>query len=291
MLATKFPTSKSATSTSPKSRSKRLSPQWHSGRGRSVGTPSPSSGGNFEDGRAASLGNARGLTGLLGAEGFNFNGTSIHFPPPPLPQIALNTNAEPTLRLSETHLTAGSNGVDGSDPDAALTSITGDFSVDFTPSPDVNGGVLTYALSIQGGNGTASGFIDSQTGLADVLVKNGNTIEGHVANANGALAFTISVNPNTGVVTFTEDRAVFEAQTGTNPSTSIATISANVVTLTATITDGLGHQVSASLDLGKQVSLTDDGPGIVADAATVPALDAQRSRSHGRHQWYRRHVA
>ncbi|MEI9915710.1 MAG: DUF5801 repeats-in-toxin domain-containing protein [Methylovirgula sp.] len=59
----------------------------------------------------------------------------------------------------------------------------------------MNGGVVTYALSIQGGNGTASGFIDSQTGLADVLVKNGNTIEGHVGNANGALAFTISVKP------------------------------------------------------------------------------------------------
>jgi VCBS repeat-containing protein len=236
------------------------------------GNPSPSSGGDFEDARAATLGNGRGLTGFLGAEGFNFNGTSIHYPPPPLPQIALNTNAEPILRLSETHLTAGTNGVNGSDPDAALTTITGDFSVDFTPTPDVNGGVVTYALSIHGGNGTASGFIDSQTGLADVLVQNGNTIEGHVGGANGALAFTITINPNTGVVTFTEDRAVFETQTSTNPSANIATMSSNVVTLTATITDGLGHQASASLDLGKQISLTDDGPSIVANAATVPAL-------------------
>ncbi len=128
---------------------------------------------------------------------------------------------------------------------------------------------MTYALSIHGGNGTASGFIDSQTGLADVLVKNGNTIEGHVGNANGALTFTISINPNTGVVTFTEDRAVFETQSSTNPSANIATMSANVLTLTATITDGLGHRASASLDLGKQISLTDDGPSIVADAAAV----------------------
>ncbi len=155
----------------------------------------------------------------------------------------------------------------------ALTTVTGNFSVDFTATPDVNGGVVTFALSIHGGNGTASGLVDSQTGEPDVLVQNGNTIEGHVGTAGGALAFTISVNPNTGVVTFAEDRAVFQTQTSnSNPSENVASIAAGVVTLTATITDGLGHQASASLDLGKQISITDDGPSIVADAATVGAV-------------------
>ncbi len=183
-----------------------------------------------------------------------------------------NNSPVPTLRLSETHLTAATDDVDGSHPNLALTTISANYSVDFTPKPDANGGVVTYALSIHGGNGTASGFIDSQTGLADVLVQNGNTITGHVGGIQGPLAFTISINPNTGVVTFTEDRAVIEAQTSSNPSADIATMSANVVTLTATITDDLGRQASASLDLGKHISLTDDGPSVVANAATVSGL-------------------
>ena len=66
-----------------------------------------------------------------------------------------------------------------------------------------DGATISYALSITGGNGTASGLLDAQTGLSDVLVRNGNTIEGRVGNAAGALAFTIALDPNTGVVTFT----------------------------------------------------------------------------------------
>ena len=56
--------------------------------------------------------------------------------------------------------------------------------------------------------GLASGLFDAQTGQSDVLVLNGNTIEGHVGGAAGALAFTITLDPNTGIVTFTEDRSV-----------------------------------------------------------------------------------
>src|SRR4029079_15444825 len=93
---------------------------------------------------------------------------------------------------------------------------------------------------------------------------NGNTIEGHVGNAAGALAFTIALDPNTGVVTFTQDRSVKEA-TASNPDTSEAiTLTARVVNLTATITDKDGDFQTASIDLGKQLTIQDDGPTITA---------------------------
>ncbi|TDM96881.1 hypothetical protein CEE87_13015, partial [Lactobacillus crispatus] len=116
------------------------------------------------------------------------------------PSISVNTAGEPSLTRSETHLTAATIGNDGSAPNLAQTTTTGDFSAAFTTVQGADSATTTYALSIVGGNGTASGLTDSHTGLADVLVLNGNTIEGHVGNATGALAFTIVVDPTTGIV-------------------------------------------------------------------------------------------
>ncbi|MEI9915711.1 MAG: hypothetical protein WDN29_07785 [Methylovirgula sp.] len=67
----------------PKSRSKRLSPPM-AFRPRKVrrARPRRHQAVILKTAGRLPLGNARGLTGLLGAEGFNFNGTSIHFPPP-----------------------------------------------------------------------------------------------------------------------------------------------------------------------------------------------------------------
>ena len=86
------------------------------------------------------------------------------------------------LSLSETHLTATvlDDNIAGSAPNATLTHVTGDFSTAFTSVQGADGATIAYALSITGGNGTASGLVDSHTGLSDVLVLNGNTIEGHV---------------------------------------------------------------------------------------------------------------
>ena len=182
----------------------------------------------------------------------------------------------PALTLSETHLTAGTNGIDGSAPNAGLTSTTGNFGVDFTDTSGADGTrTVAYALSIVGGNGTPSGLTDSQTGSPDVLFFNtvSGAIEGHVGTTTGALAFTIAVDPATGIVTFTEDRAVVETQvSNTNLALNIATIASNVVTLTQTITDNDGTHASPNLDLGSQLSMTDDGPSVVISGAAVPAL-------------------
>src|SRR6266404_5629703 len=169
----------------------------------------------------------------------------------------------PSLTLSETHLTATAldDNIAGSAPDATLTTTSGNFSTAFISVQGVDGATISYALSITGGNGTASGLLDSHTGQADVLVLNGNTIEGHVGTTGGTLAFTITVDPTTGLVTFTEYRAVTQPF-GTNPDAGEgASLTAGVVNLTATITDKDGDFQTTSTDLGSRLTIT-DGPMI-----------------------------
>jgi len=183
------------------------------------------------------------------------------------------TGTAPSLTLSETHLTATAldDNIAGSAPNASLTTTSGNFSTAFTSVQGVDGATISYALSIKGGNGTASGLIDSHTGQADVLVLNGNTIEGHVGTTGGALAFTITVDPATGIVTFTEYRAVTQPF-GTNPDGGEGvSLTAGIVNLTATITDKDGNFQTASRDLGSRLTITDDGPTI-ALAGTAPSL-------------------
>ncbi|TIS89491.1 MAG: type I secretion C-terminal target domain-containing protein [Mesorhizobium sp.] len=143
---------------------------------------------------------------------------------------------------------------------------------------------VAYALSINGGNGTPSGLTDAQTGQADVLVLVGNTIEGHVGSAAGALAFTITVDPATGIVTLTQDRSVKEG-VGENGDISEATpaLAANLVTLTATITDKDGDTANAHIDLGSRVSFHDDGPVFtsVMDAVVVSQPGASFTGLYG----------
>ncbi|MEI9915708.1 MAG: DUF5801 repeats-in-toxin domain-containing protein [Methylovirgula sp.] len=188
------------------------------------------------------------------------------------PKIQTAPFLEPGLVVSEAHLTAGANGVSGSDPNSFLTHASGNFSFAFVDTPGADGiKSIGYTLSI--GNGGVSGLVDSQTGLADVLVFNARTgvIEGHVGNANGALAFTISVDAF-GTVTFTEDRAVVQAQNGHDPSQDLASFASGAITLTQTLVDNDGTTTSASLDISKQFAIADDGPSINVSQHNEPVV-------------------
>ncbi|MCC8982305.1 DUF5801 repeats-in-toxin domain-containing protein, partial [Bradyrhizobium acaciae] len=188
------------------------------------------------------------------------------------------SGATPSLTLSETHLTATTldDNIAGSAPNATLTTTSADFSTAFSSVQGADGATIGYALKIAGGNGSASGLVDSHTGLADLLVQNGNTIEGHVGSTTGTLAFTITVDPATGRVTFTEYRAVVQPL-GTDPDSGEGvTLGGGIVSLTATITDNDGDFQSASIDLGKQLTITDDGPSIKANG-TTPSLSLSES--------------
>ena len=108
------------------------------------------------------------------------------------PSISLS-GSEPTLTVDETVLATNASA-------SVAAAFTSAFGAD-------GAGTLTYALGITGGNGTASGLIDVATGQSIVLVNNAGVIEGHVGNAAGALAFTVSIDA-AGVVTLDQIRAV-----------------------------------------------------------------------------------
>ncbi|MBI4207158.1 MAG: retention module-containing protein [Betaproteobacteria bacterium] len=138
-------------------------------------------------------------------------------------------------------------------------------------------GSTQYALNMVGSNGADSGLDDSATGQGIVLVLNGNVVEGHVGSTDGALAFTIMLDTETGEVDLDQLRAVMHASADSPDTSEPAAIGANLVRLVATATDADGDAHSASIDLGRNVSFLDDGPSIIVPAAAQVANEAGAS--------------
>jgi VCBS repeat-containing protein len=165
------------------------------------------------------------------------------------------SGSEPNLIVDETDLATN-----------ASASVAGAFTSAFGAD---GAGTVAYALGITGGNGTASGLTDVATGLSIVLVNNAGVIEGHVGNAAGALAFTVSID-GAGTVTLDQIRAVTHPNPA-NPDDSVTLANDNLVTVTATVTDKDGDTASAVLNFGQNLNFEDDGPSINANG-TQPNL-------------------
>ncbi|MFB6464823.1 DUF5801 repeats-in-toxin domain-containing protein, partial [Bradyrhizobium tunisiense] len=167
-------------------------------------------------------------------------------PVPPAPTIALGTL--PGLIVDESFLTAATNGVDGTTPNLASTTVSGLLPVTL----NVPGGVqsLTFALSVSSPN-VDSGLIDSATGQHVLLsVSAGGVVEGRTAGG-GDLVFTVSVDA-AGNVTLTELRAVHELTPGDfNEGISLP---AGLVTITAIVTDNSNQTSSAQTDVGSHLT-------------------------------------
>ncbi|WLG82622.1 DUF5801 repeats-in-toxin domain-containing protein [Pseudomonas cucumis] len=154
------------------------------------------------------------------------------------------TGEEPTLTVDETVL---------------ATNATQNFAANFNSAFGADGaGTQTYALGVVAG---ASGLTDTATGEAVNLSLNGTVVEGRTATTN-LLVFTVSVAAN-GDVTLDQIRAVVHPDP-TNPDDSTSLSSDDLVTLTATITDGDGDSVQATLNIGQNLVFKDDGPSISA---------------------------
>ncbi|MEP9316283.1 DUF5801 repeats-in-toxin domain-containing protein [Pseudomonas sp. LABIM340] len=152
------------------------------------------------------------------------------------------TGTEPVLTVDDSDLTTN-----------ALQA----FSANFLSSFGADGaGTLTYTLGCVSG---ASGLTDTATGQSVVLSLNGTVVEGRCAISND-LVFTVSVNAN-GDVTLDQQRAIVHANTS-DPDDSRTLTSDNLVTLTATKTDGDGDSAQATLNIGQNLIFKDDGPTI-----------------------------
>jgi hypothetical protein len=181
-------------------------------------------------------------------------GANLHFVDDG-PTIGLAEHGEPSLIVDETDL--GTN---------ATASFAANFSANFGADGPAAAGSITYALGINAG---ATGLIDVATGSPIVLVQNGGVVEGHVGDASGALAFTVSVNA-AGDVTLDQIRAL-QHPDGTNPDDSVTFANDNLVTLTATAHDFDGDTASSTLNIGQNLNFEDDGPSISA-SQTQPSL-------------------
>ncbi|WP_143271776.1 DUF5801 repeats-in-toxin domain-containing protein, partial [Bradyrhizobium mercantei] len=185
------------------------------------------------------------------------------------PAPTISGGLVPSLIVDESFLTAATNhGVAGSGLGPAGTTVA---SVQVSFNVDAPGGVqsLTYALSISSPN-VDSGLIDSATGQHVLLTVNAaGVVEGRTA-IGGDLVFTVAVDA-TGHVTLTDLRAVHEGTPGNfNEGISLAS---GLITLIATVTDNAGQTASASVDVGSQLTILDDGPVNNATTAAIAVAE------------------
>lgn len=159
-----------------------------------------------------------------------------------LPSISASAPSAGELTVDETDL---------------LTNDTADFSGLFTSDANADGpgSVGNYTLGINAGS---TGLVDTATNEAVVLSLNGGVVEGYTATTN-QLVFTVSVNSTTGVVTLDQLRAVKHGNTSddNDPATLDA---ANLITLSATITDSDGDTANATANIAGAITFLDDGP-------------------------------
>ena len=175
-----------------------------------------------------------------------------------IPSLVANVVAS-TLTVDETALNVNDTAV-----------FTDFFTVNY--GADGPGSINNYALGIAAG---ATGVFDTATGLEVVLYNNAGVIEGRINGPAGDIVFTVSVNTGTGVVTLDQQRAVEHGVDGPSATdhNDPTGLPANLITLSATITDFDGDAVQGVANIGAAISFRDDGPSIDANQAGLPALE------------------
>lgn len=183
------------------------------------------------------------------------------------PSVTGGSVAAGVLNVDETHLTAATNGIDGSDPNAAATSATlmgaALFSKIFGADGPYGGeDKIGYALAIAA-DGAPTGLYDTAS-KAEILLKvnaEGTLVTGYVAAGD---VFTLALAAD-GTVTVTQLRAVMHGSADTPSDTSEAAtlIGSGLISLLAGAQDGdTDKATTASVDLTGAIAFLDDGPTI-----------------------------
>ena len=199
-------------------------------------------------------------------------------PQAPLPGVTIVAGIGPPLAVDESFIPGiGSQVAVASSPTSNVA--TQDFAASFTVDAPAGVQSITYALTLSS-NGADSGLIDSATGNHVFLFLQGGQVVGRegvtsAQAAAGPIDFTLTADA-TGHVTMTELRGVVQGA-GESPDSSEGThLAAGLVSLTATVTDNNSSTASASIDLGPNITVHDDGP-IIAAIGTGPAMSVDES--------------
>jgi hypothetical protein len=159
--------------------------------------------------------------------------------------------------------------VDETDFDTNDTKdFSGAFSVDFGAD---GAGTVEYTLGV---TSAASGLIDTVSGEAVILSMNAGVVEGRTETGD-ELVFTVSVDGD-GNVTLDQSRAVVHADdTDHDDPVSLAD---ELVTLTATATDGDGDTAEDTINIGDNLTFRDDGPSIgLNEQFVAPSLEVDET--------------
>ncbi|WP_227340083.1 beta strand repeat-containing protein [Sphingopyxis sp. P8] len=132
------------------------------------------------------------------------------------------------------------------------------FNVAFNADGPAATDSVTYALGVKS-PGVASGLVDTATNEAVVLTLESGAVVGRTSGTND-IVFVLSVDAN-GTVTLDQQRAVFHSP-DSGPDQSAFLSAADLVTLTATVTDSDGDQASATANIGGALTFKDDGVSI-----------------------------
>ncbi|GAA4024044.1 hypothetical protein GCM10022280_26080 [Sphingomonas swuensis] len=190
--------------------------------------------------------------------------------------------AKPVLVLDETQ-PVGSDSAGAAAP-SGLASVSAGFAGNFAAaSYGADGaGSTSYSLVLNGTN-VASGLYALQAGdvsTADgdglgqgaqiVLNLSGNTITGSVGET---AYFTISIDPASGVVTFTQLQPIWQPVGGASFDEAAAlTAAEGALVVRQTVTDSDGDSDSSDLDVGRGIfQIQDDGPVARADSDQIAA--------------------
>ena len=191
------------------------------------------------------------------------------------PLATVGAQAVDTLVLDESR-PIGTD-TDGDSSPAGLATVQASFADNFVApiayGADGPGGV-SYSLVLSGSN-VLSGLYalapsDTSAGDGDGIGQGAQIILNQVGNvvtgsAGGVDYFTISIDPATGVVTFTQLANVWHANTGSDDDTSTLTAALNSLQVQQLVTDADNDVATASIDLSAGVfSIEDDGPQVTA---------------------------
>lgn len=159
---------------------------------------------------------------------------------------------------------------------ALTTDFSGNFDFNFgADGPEGEG--VNYALSL-GGESIESGIFalgeDGQSGEQIMLsLDDSGAIVGTTEGSSPY--FSISVDAETGKVTFVQYQNVFHPDSTDHDDAVSMTLLEGSILLTATATDGDGDTASASLDLSAGIfAIQDDGPSVVGEPMFVTIDEA-----------------